>query len=222
MHFHHLLPSVLTFLTCWYPILCKNLNLAYGRLFLHTLSIFWSHTVMVQFKSSIDDISRFPPLEGPLFTASLKMRQEWRSWLQEILRISSRCVCEWLEIWITLNSVQKCAMPVFDGLLPANPNNDIQSLLFTTAEWHTLAKMRLHTDSMLAWLDESMKAFRKQIQHFQCHTCSFFDTRELPQEDAACSRRQKKAESVNKSYKFKSSCPSTIHSNSCRYQEEEL
>ena len=97
-----------------------------------------------------------------------------------------------LEIWITFNRVQKCAMPVFDGLLPAKHNNDIQSLLFTTAEWHTLAKMRLHTDSTLAWLDESTKAFGKQIRRFESHTCSFFDTRELPQEEAARSRRQKK------------------------------
>ena len=97
-----------------------------------------------------------------------------------------------LEIWITFNRVQKCAMPVLDGLLPAKHDNDIQSLLFTTAEWHTLAKMRLHTDSTLAWLDESTKAFGKQIRRFQSHTCSFFDTRELPQEEAARSRRQKK------------------------------
>jgi hypothetical protein len=83
-------------------------------------------------------------------------------------------------------------MPVFDGLLPAKHNNDIQSLLFTTAEWHTLAKMRLHTDSTLVWLDESTKAFGKQIRRFQSRTCSFFDTRELPQEEAARSRRQKK------------------------------
>jgi hypothetical protein len=83
-------------------------------------------------------------------------------------------------------------MPVFDGLLPAEHDKDIQSLLFTTAEWHTLAKMRLHTDSTLAWLDESTKAFGKQIRHFQSYTCSFFDTQELPQEEAARSRRQKK------------------------------
>jgi hypothetical protein len=83
-------------------------------------------------------------------------------------------------------------MPVFDGLLPAEHDNDIQSLLFTTAEWHTLAKMRLHTDSTLAWLDDSTKAFGKQIRRFQSYTCSFFDTRELPQEEAARSRRQKK------------------------------
>ena len=55
-----------------------------------------------------------------------------------------------------------------------------------------MAKMRLHTDSTLAWLDESTKAFGKQIRRFESHTCSFFDTRELPQEEAACSRRQKK------------------------------
>jgi hypothetical protein len=83
-------------------------------------------------------------------------------------------------------------MPVFDGLLPVKHNNDIQSLLFTTAEWHTLAKLRLHTDSTLAWLDESTKAFGKQIRCFQSHTCSFFDTRELPHEEAARSRRRKK------------------------------
>jgi len=89
-------------------------------------------------------------------------------------------------------------MPVFDGLLPAKHNNDIQSLLFTTAEWHTLAKLRLHTDSTLAWLDESTKAFGKEIRRFQSHTCSFFDTRELPQEEAARSRRQKKTKgSIN-------------------------
>ena len=52
--------------------------------------------------------------------------------------------------------------------------------------------MRLHTDSMLAWLDESTKAFGKQIQCFQSHTCGFFNTWELPQEEAARSQCQKK------------------------------
>ena len=88
-------------------------------------------------------------------------------------------------------------MPVFDGLLPAEHDKAIQSLLFTMAEWHTLAKMRLHTDSTLAWLDESTKAFGKQIRRFQSYTCSFFDTRELPQEEAARSRRQQKKKSTN-------------------------
>ena len=97
-----------------------------------------------------------------------------------------------VHLWITFDGVQKCAMPVFDGLLPANHNNNIQSLLFTTAEWHTLVKMHLCTDSTLTWLDESTKAFGKQIRRFQSHTCSFFDTWELPQEEAASSWHQKK------------------------------
>jgi hypothetical protein len=89
-------------------------------------------------------------------------------------------------------------MPVFDGLLPAEHDKDIQSLLFTTAEWHTLAKMRLHTDSTLTWLDESTKAFGRQIRRFQSYTCSFFDTRELPQEETVrCRRQQKKKGSAN-------------------------
>ena len=75
-HFHHFLPSVSIFLKCWYRTLCMNLTSAYGRLFLCTLSVFWSHTVTVQSKSSIDDIGRFQPLEGPLFAAPLEMRQE--------------------------------------------------------------------------------------------------------------------------------------------------
>ena len=44
-------------------------------LFTHLVRILVSHgdgTI----QGSIDDIGRFPPLEGPLFAASLKMRQE--------------------------------------------------------------------------------------------------------------------------------------------------
>ena len=76
MHFHHFLPSVSTFLICWSRILCMNLNSAYGKLFLHTLSVFWSHTVTVQFKSSINVIGRFQPSEGLLFAVFPKMHQE--------------------------------------------------------------------------------------------------------------------------------------------------
>lgn len=58
--------------------------------------------------------------------------------------------------------------------------------------------MRLHTDSTLAWLDESTKGFGRQIRRFQGHTCSFFDTRELPQEETVrCRRQQKKKQSTN-------------------------
>lgn len=84
-------------------------------------------------------------------------------------------------------------MPVFDGLLPAEHDQAIQTLLFTTAEWHTLAKLRLHTDLSLGWLHETTAAFGTQIRRFQKYTCSFFDTKELPRETATCSRRRQKS-----------------------------
>ena len=69
--------------------------------------------------------------------------------------------------------------------------------------------MRIHTDSTLAWLDESTKAFGKEIRHFQSHTCSFFDTRELPQEEAARCRRKKKSKgSINPSPAQSTATPS--------------
>ncbi|KAJ6619167.1 hypothetical protein B0H10DRAFT_1794003 [Mycena sp. CBHHK59/15] len=39
----------------------------------------------------------------------------------------------------------QCAIPVFEGLLPEPHNNTVLNLLFTFAEWHVLAKLRMHT-----------------------------------------------------------------------------
>jgi len=87
----------------------------------------------------------------------------------------------------------KCAIPVFDGLLPEEHNETILSLLFTLAEWHCLGKLRLHTETTVDWLEQCTTNLGKQLRHFQNHTCSFFDTRELPKEEAARGRRKKKA-----------------------------
>lgn len=84
-------------------------------------------------------------------------------------------------------------MPVFDGLLDeADHDKDIASLLFTFAEWHALAKLRMHTDLTLGWLGQCTKSLGRQLRRFQKHTCLFFDTRELPSEEAARSRRRTK------------------------------
>ncbi|KAF8151063.1 hypothetical protein BJ912DRAFT_1071771 [Pholiota molesta] len=72
----------------------------------------------------------------------------------------------------------QCAMPVFDGLLDEPEHDrDIASLLFTVAEWHALAKLRMHTDSTLGWLQQCTASLGRQLRRFQKHTCSFFDTR---------------------------------------------
>ncbi|KJA25614.1 hypothetical protein HYPSUDRAFT_108969, partial [Hypholoma sublateritium FD-334 SS-4] len=84
----------------------------------------------------------------------------------------------------------QCAIPVFEGLLDEPHNTNILSLLFTYAEWHTLAKLRMHTDDTLGWLDESTRELGAQIRKFARHTCPCFDTVELPAEEAARVRRR--------------------------------
>ena len=49
----------------------------------------------------------------------------------------------------------QCALPVLEGLF-ADESHDrqIQNLVFTMAEWHANAKLRLHTDSTILTLKE--------------------------------------------------------------------
>ncbi|KJA12544.1 hypothetical protein HYPSUDRAFT_152354, partial [Hypholoma sublateritium FD-334 SS-4] len=91
----------------------------------------------------------------------------------------------------------QCAIPVFDGLLDPEHDKAISSLLFTVAEWHALAKLRMHTDLTLGWLHECTANLGTQLRRFQSYTCSFFDTRELPSEEAARRRKSTKATSVS-------------------------
>ncbi|KAJ7917935.1 hypothetical protein B0H13DRAFT_2321865 [Mycena leptocephala] len=48
-----------------------------------------------------------------------------------------------------------CSIPVVEGLLLEPFNSEILDLLFTLAEWHTLAKLKLHTDITLSLLDST-------------------------------------------------------------------
>ncbi|KIM61037.1 hypothetical protein SCLCIDRAFT_26188 [Scleroderma citrinum Foug A] len=49
--------------------------------------------------------------------------------------------------------ILQCAIPVFEGLFPANHGDVIRKLLFRLAQWHALAKLCLHTDESLNYLD---------------------------------------------------------------------
>jgi hypothetical protein len=66
------------------------------------------------------------------------------------------------------------------------------SLLFTLAEWHALAKLRLHTDSTLDLLGNVTRELGQQARRFQAFTCSAFDTKELPKEAVRGRRRRAK------------------------------
>lgn len=53
------------------------------------------------------------------------------------------------------------------------------------AQWHGLAKLRLHTDDTLAHLDKLTTTLGDQLRKFKKRTCSAFQTKELPRETLA-------------------------------------
>ncbi|KAH7916926.1 hypothetical protein BV22DRAFT_1027224 [Leucogyrophana mollusca] len=85
----------------------------------------------------------------------------------------------------------QCSIPAFDGLLPEPHNKRVLTLLYRFAEWHALAKLRMHTDSSLAILQDVTSKFCKELRRFRDETCSAFQTVELPKEQDARRRRKK-------------------------------
>jgi hypothetical protein len=65
----------------------------------------------------------------------------------------------------------------------------VQSLLYSFARWHALAKLRVHTESTLSALDETFKRLSHQLRGFRDFTCAAFTTAELPKERAARERK---------------------------------
>ncbi|KAF7966593.1 hypothetical protein HWV62_37801 [Athelia sp. TMB] len=89
--------------------------------------------------------------------------------------------------------ILQCSIAVFDGLLPEPHNTAITKLIFTCAEWHALAKLRLHTDTTLDIMDLSTVRLGRELRSFAKTTCSAFATKELKREVAARQRRQARA-----------------------------
>lgn len=86
--------------------------------------------------------------------------------------------------------VIQCAIPAFEGLFPDSHDEVVRILLFRLAEWHALAKLRIHTDDSLDLLSRATRCLGQQLRKFRDSTCSAFRTMELPREIAA---RQKKS-----------------------------
>jgi hypothetical protein len=55
----------------------------------------------------------------------------------------------------------------------------------------------MHTDFSLSWLEQCTTTLGRQLRRFQSYTCSFFQMKELPKEEAAHSRRQAKKQSTS-------------------------
>ena len=60
------------------------------------------------------------------------------------------------------------------------------------AEWHGLAKLRMHTDETLEALDTATTDLCDQLRNFVATTCGAYKTSELPRERAARTRRDAK------------------------------
>lgn len=88
-----------------------------------------------------------------------------------------------------ISFAEKCSIPVFEGLLPEPYNSVLLDLLFTLAEWHALAKLRIHTESTLSLLQFGTRSLGQLLRRFKSKVCDSFDTKELPKEEAARGRR---------------------------------
>lgn len=56
------------------------------------------------------------------------------------------------------------------------------TLLYRLAEWHALAKLRMHTDATLGTMDAATIQLGLQTREFRAKTCVLFKTRELAKE----------------------------------------
>ncbi|KAG1811133.1 uncharacterized protein BJ212DRAFT_1579186 [Suillus subaureus] len=79
----------------------------------------------------------------------------------------------------------QCVMPVFEQLLPSPLNEMLLDLLFELTTWHGLAKLQLHTETTLGFLDTSTTHLGKCLQKFMSKTAKRFVTCDLPSEEAA-------------------------------------
>ena len=75
-------------------------------------------------------------------------------------------------------------------MLPAEHDQIVLDLLFELATWHSLAKLRLHTESTVTALEASTNRLGVALRKFVSVTCVAFDTRELPAEEAQRGRRK--------------------------------
>jgi hypothetical protein len=80
-------------------------------------------------------------------------------------------------------------IPAAEGLLPEPHNGKLMTLLFRLAEWHALAKLRLHTERTLNLLTQSTATIGKELRSFEEWTQAF-KTVELPREKYTRDRRR--------------------------------
>jgi hypothetical protein len=79
----------------------------------------------------------------------------------------------------------------FEGVLDEPFNGMLLDLLYTMQFWHSLAKMRIHTDSTLDILEDATVALGWELRRFAKELCPNYKTKESSREFAA---RKKQAD----------------------------
>ncbi|KAJ3571968.1 hypothetical protein NP233_g3408 [Leucocoprinus birnbaumii] len=91
----------------------------------------------------------------------------------------------------------QCALPCFDGLLPPPLNRRLMKLLYRFAEWHALAKLRMHSDATLELFAELTTELGHLLRHFRKNTTEYFKT-DCRQDDQGTTSTQPACERVQK------------------------
>jgi hypothetical protein len=79
----------------------------------------------------------------------------------------------------------QCCIPCFEQLIPAPHDSTIADLLYIAAYWHSLAKLRTHSDTTLKVLDNVTALLAKSLRYFAQVTCPAFNTVESDREYSA-------------------------------------
>ncbi|EUC58746.1 hypothetical protein RSOL_274000 [Rhizoctonia solani AG-3 Rhs1AP] len=83
----------------------------------------------------------------------------------------------------------QCCIPVFEGLLPDNISKRVLDLLFVMAHWHSLGKLRLHSDRTIAIFRDATKELCAELRAFARYT-SGYNHLETRKEKEARQRRE--------------------------------
>jgi len=100
-------------------------------------------------------------------------------------------------------------MPCIDGLLPEPHNTTVLSMLFVLGTWHSLAKLRMHTDSSLSLLDDATTCLGIVLRYFTRVTCPEFPTKETAAEFNK--RKRKEATSTTRAPDSNTRKPKTFN-----------
>ena len=66
------------------------------------------------------------------------------------------------------------------------------TLLYRLAEWHALAKLRMHTDPTLDLLDSITTILGRKLREFRQIVCTAYLMKDLPKERAARQRKKQR------------------------------